>query len=79
MTKVAKIPKTEKTKTEKTKTVKRVTITVCGNTDDDADLALDEVFRLLKDGYTSGHNGNESGAFYFSTTTDVSKKDYPAT
>lgn len=56
----------------------RITITLRGNNDGDLESALDEVLRLLREGYQSGHNSNESGAFYFTTTDDVPTGEEPA-
>lgn len=36
-----------------------------GDTERDIELALDEVRRLVSEGYTSGHNRNDTGKFTF--------------
>lgn len=45
--------------------VKRFTITLEGKEDGDIESAVDEVRRLIHEGYTSGFNANDSGAFHF--------------
>lgn len=49
--------------------IKRLTITIEGVDDHALELAAEEVTRLLSQGFTSGFNSNESGAFNFSTET----------
>lgn len=44
---------------------KVINIEVSGEYDGEIELALEEVFRLLKKGYLSGKNSNETGGFYF--------------
>ena len=46
---------------------KKLTIEVVGREDGDLEFVLEEVLRLVKEGYTSGHNSNGSGNFRFST------------
>jgi hypothetical protein len=41
-------------------------IEIEGDTRDDMDTALQEVFRLIKDGYTLGWDANETSRFQFS-------------
>lgn len=57
---------------------KRLTITVRGNDDSDLDLAIDEAVKAIKTGYQTGHNSNDTGAYYFDTTDDLPKGEYPA-
>jgi hypothetical protein len=45
----------------------KVTITLEGKQDSDIENALNEVKRLLSEGYKSGFNKNESSNFNFST------------
>lgn len=62
----------------RTLVVKRITITMRGDDEHECELALDEVVRLLREGYTSGHNSNDTSAFYFDTTENIKKGEYPA-
>lgn len=41
-------------------------IEIEGDTRDDMETALQEVFRLIKDGYTLGGDSNETSRFQFS-------------
>jgi len=41
------------------------TIELHGETETDIELALDEVRRLVGEGFTSGHNSNDTGKFTF--------------
>lgn len=41
------------------------TITVTGRTFDDVWYALEEAYRRIEAGNTSGHDGNDSGSFSF--------------
>ena len=47
---------------------KKIVIELHGDTDDDIDTAIAEVFSLLGEGYSSGFNSNETGSFSFETT-----------
>lgn len=42
-----------------------VTINLEGKTQSDIENALGEVTRLLREGYTSGHNSNNTSAYHF--------------
>jgi hypothetical protein len=44
-----------------------------GKHEDDAIYALDEVRRIIEEGYTSGFNSNISGSYSFSRTEPVGK------
>lgn len=54
-----------KTKEENKMVTKKITIELSGQSEYDCDIALDEAVRLLKEGYTAGHNSNESGSYSF--------------
>jgi hypothetical protein len=43
-------------------------ITIRGENDPDIEDALEEVLRLIREGYTSGQGSNETGEFTFTTT-----------
>jgi hypothetical protein len=43
-----------------------LTATLTGATTSDLEIALDEVKRLTREGYQSGHSQNDSGSFTFS-------------
>lgn len=43
----------------------KATITLQGNTIGDLELAMEEVSRNIREGFTSGHNRNESGRYQF--------------
>lgn len=45
---------------------KKLTVEVIGTDDSDLEFGLEEVSRLVKEAYTSGHNSNGSGRFHFS-------------
>ncbi len=45
--------------------IKRLTVTIEGVDDGDIEMALGEVKRLVGEGYTSGFNDNETGAYNF--------------
>lgn len=54
-------------------------IIVCGGKDDsDIEQAFDEAGRCVKEGYFTGHDSNDTGAFYFAVIDDVPKNDWPA-
>ncbi len=42
-----------------------------GNTSDDLLIALTEIIRLIKEGFTSGFNGNESSNFNFTIKESI--------
>ena len=44
------------------------TITVQGEDQNDIELALAEVLKLIKEGYLSGANSNDTGEFHFDST-----------
>ena len=48
---------------------RRVTIDMSGVTEHDLDTAFEEAVKLLKEGYLSGLNGNDTGNFTFKTET----------
>lgn len=43
----------------------KLTITISGNETGDLELALEEVQRLVSEGFTSGFDSNETGDFRF--------------
>lgn len=45
--------------------MKYLTVNIAGNTTDDLIEALQEVFKLVGDDYTSGFNQNETGRYRF--------------
>lgn len=45
---------------------KKLTVEVVGADDSDLEFGIEEVLRLVKEGFTSGHNSNGSGQFHFS-------------
>lgn len=45
---------------------KKLTVEVVGADDSDLEFGLEEVLRLVKEAYSSGHNSNGSGSFSFS-------------
>lgn len=57
---------------------KRITITLAGATEDDVEFAFSEVARLVKAGYLSGADHNETGGFYFGSTDQVPDSEVPA-
>lgn len=48
----------------------KIEIELTGNTESDLEDALEEAFRRIKDGNVVGHDSNDSGSFYFSSTTE---------
>lgn len=56
----------------------RITITVRGKTESDIEDATDQAVRLVKVGYTSGRDRNDSGGFYFTVDTDIPSREHPA-
>jgi len=54
--------------------IKRLTVTIEGKDDGDLEIALDEVSRLVNEGYQAGHNSNDTGAFLFDTDEVTRKK-----
>lgn len=59
-------------------TASRYTITVCGDSEGAKDDALREACRAINEGHHSGHNSNHEGAYYFESTDNVPKKEWPA-
>lgn len=59
-------------------TCKKITLVVRGCDESDIELGIEEAVRHVKDGYHTGHNSNDTGAYYFEVTDDVPKKDWPA-
>ena len=58
--------------------VRKVTIVFRGETAADAEDAFDEAVELLKNGYISGKDSNESSGFYFTNSGDVPANGVPA-
>lgn len=54
--------------------VNRMTITVEMRDGEDPETTLQEVLRLVSEGYTSGFNNNEDAAFHFDTREGVEKE-----
>lgn len=48
--------------------MKEFSITVTGESQSDVEIALEEVLRLVKEGYLSGHDKNETGEYFFDST-----------
>lgn len=57
---------------------KKITIVVRSKNDGDIEEGVGEAVRLVKDGCLSGHDSNDTGAYYFEVTDEVDKKDWPA-
>lgn len=57
--------------------VLRFTITCSGETDNDIESALNEAVSRITEGFSSGTDRNDTGAFYF-TVTDVPEEEAPA-
>jgi hypothetical protein len=53
-----------------------VTIKLTGKTACDIELAIDEVKRLLSDGYLSGRNENDCGSYSFDVAERSLRMDY---
>lgn len=53
---------------------KEFTVTVSGDTESDVELALEEVLRLIKEGYLSGQNSNENGEYSFTSTGEYERR-----
>jgi hypothetical protein len=47
----------------------RIEIDIEGDTESYLETALDVVIRLVKQGFTSGHDSSDSGRFRFDVTT----------
>lgn len=45
---------------------KKLTVEVVGREANDLEFGLEEVLRLVRESYTSGHNSNNTGQFVFS-------------
>ena len=48
--------------------MKTFTVTIDGDQSSDIEIALEEVKRLVEEGYTSGLNSNDTGRFSFEST-----------
>lgn len=55
------------------KTVKQVKITLEGFDDGDIETAINEVRRLILDGFQSGTGSNDRGAYHFETLDETAK------
>ena len=44
-----------------------LTVTIYGETASDLEMGIEEVSRLVSEGYQSGSNANDTGEFFFST------------
>lgn len=49
---------------------KSIEIFVTGTTEDDIDLAINEATRLIKEGFLSGGDKNETGSYSFDVTDE---------
>lgn len=56
---------------------RKIIVVVRGNTDDDLDLAVEEAFRRIREGCTSGSDSNEDGGFYFDVDSNVDRATWP--
>ena len=54
---------------------KRVVITVRGKSPGAIEAGLAEAMR---NGYVTGHDANDTGAYYYDVSDDVPKEDWPA-
>lgn len=57
---------------------RKYTIFVRGDDEDARDEAVARVADLMKDGYQSGMDRNESSGFYFSSVDEVPEDERPA-
>lgn len=55
--------------------MKTYNITVEGKTESDIEIAIEEVLRLVKQGYFSGSNSNDSGSHNFSSEGDYEDEE----
>lgn len=53
---------------------KEFTITVTGESQSDVEIALEEVLRLVREGYLHGHNSNETGEFFLESTGEYEER-----
>ena len=56
---------------------KRIVIVCRGDSDRDLEHAFDHAVNGVRAGYVFGHNGNDTGAYYFNVTTDVPPGEWP--
>jgi hypothetical protein len=54
---------------------KEFTITVSGETQSDIEAALEEVLKLVREGYLSGVDSNESGEYSFDSTGEYKENE----
>lgn len=54
---------------------KEIIIRLGGDTDDDIEVALEEALRLIKDGFSSGFDSNESGFYRMDVNEPVEEDD----
>lgn len=57
---------------------RKVEIVIRGDDEGDIELALDEAFRKVKEGYLAGHDSNDTGAYYFNVSDNVPDGQLPA-
>lgn len=57
---------------------KKITIVCSGENDDDIAEAIYQATKHVVAGYFTGHNSNDTGAYYFDVTEDVPRKERPA-
>lgn len=43
-------------------------ISICGNQQEDVEMALEEVLRLIREGYHAGSNSNDEGDYRFTSS-----------
>jgi hypothetical protein len=47
-----------------------LSLTIKGDTEDDLELAMLEILRLIREGFTSGFDSNESGSYSFTVASN---------
>jgi len=55
--------------------MKEFTITVTGEDQGDIEIALEEVLRLVKEGYLRGAAGHENGTYSFNSTGEYFEEE----
>lgn len=58
--------------------VKKIVIVVRGDTENDAEEALDTALARIVDGNVTGADRNDESGYYFNSTTDVPPNEVPA-
>lgn len=57
---------------------RKITIVVSGADEGDIESAIAEAVRHVNEGYTSGHNRNDTGAYHFDVSHDVPPEEQPS-